>query len=86
MGADGQPADGYPHNPNGAELHCAGLTNKTGQVFGLMPHPEAYLSLYNHPKWGQLLRQDQQRTEEGEGLKIFTNIVAHIQQEKAVKS
>ena len=86
VGADGQPADGYPHNPNGAELHCAGLTNKTGQVFGLMPHPEAYLSLYNHPNWGQLLRQDQQRTEEGEGLKIFTNIVAHIQQEKAVKS
>lgn len=84
--AAGNPASGYPQNPNGAELNCAGLTNSTGQVFGLMPHPEAYLSLYNHPNWGQLLRQDAQRTEEGEGLKIFTNIVTHIRQKKAAKS
>ncbi|OWY22208.1 phosphoribosylformylglycinamidine synthase subunit PurQ [Sphingobacteriales bacterium UPWRP_1] len=74
----GNPTDVYPMNPNGAELNCAGLTNPTGQVFGLMPHPEAYLSLYNHPNWGQKKRQNPRISEEGEGLAIFKNIVHHI--------
>ncbi|MBK6612115.1 MAG: phosphoribosylformylglycinamidine synthase subunit PurQ [Sphingobacteriales bacterium] len=68
----------YPLNPNGAELNCAGLCSPNGQVFGLMPHPEAFLSFYNHPNWGQLKRQNPNHTEDGEGLQIFRNIVAHI--------
>lgn len=27
-------------NPNGADLHAAGVINAAGNVFGLMPHPE----------------------------------------------
>ena len=76
--ADGSPASEYPQNPNGAELDCAGLCDPTGQVFGLMPHPEAFLSLYNHPNWGQLKRQNPTISEEGMGLKIFRNIVEHV--------
>ncbi len=68
----------YPLNPNGAELNCAGLTDKTGQIFGLMPHPEAFLSLYNHPDWARLKRVFPQISEKGAGLKIFNNIVEHI--------
>ncbi len=30
----------YPHNPNGSMKDIAGITNKTGNVIGLMPHPE----------------------------------------------
>ncbi|OWY25544.1 phosphoribosylformylglycinamidine synthase subunit PurQ [Sphingobacteriales bacterium UPWRP_1] len=78
----GNPTDEYPKNPNGAELNCAGLTNPSGQVFGLMPHPEAYLSLYNHPNWGQMKRQNRHISEEGEGLAIFKNIVQHIHRTK----
>ncbi|WP_258048941.1 phosphoribosylformylglycinamidine synthase subunit PurQ [Hymenobacter sp. NBH84] len=70
----------YPHNPNGADLNCAGLTDTTGQVFGLMPHPEAFLSLYNHPEWTRRKRQDPTLSEEGDGLRIFRNIVEHVQQ------
>lgn len=76
--ADGTPSSEYPINPNGAELNCAGLCDSTGQVFGLMPHPEAFLSLYNHPNWGNIKRHNADVPEEGLGLKIFKNIVEHV--------
>ncbi|MCB2406775.1 phosphoribosylformylglycinamidine synthase subunit PurQ [Hymenobacter lucidus] len=79
---DGSPTDVYPHNPNGADLNCAGLTDTTGQVFGLMPHPEAFLSLYNHPDWARRKRQNPNLSEEGDGLKLFRNIVEHVQSQR----
>lgn len=82
----GEETDIYPLNPNGAALNCAGLTSKNGQVFGLMPHPEAYLSIYNHPNWGQMLRQNPDLAKEGEGLQIFKNIVEYIQQKETAKN
>ena len=30
----------YLENPNGSIKNIAGICNKTGRVFGLMPHPE----------------------------------------------
>jgi phosphoribosylformylglycinamidine synthase subunit PurQ / glutaminase len=80
--ADGTITGAYPANPNGADLNCAGLTNLTGQVLGLMPHPEAYLSLYNNPDWGQIKRRNPEVSEDGEGLKIFENIVEHVMDKK----
>ncbi len=73
--AQGNPTAEYPQNPNGSELNCAGLTDPSGQVFGLMPHPEAYLALYNHPNWGQMKRQHPDISEAGEGLMLFKNII-----------
>ncbi|SHJ66457.1 phosphoribosylformylglycinamidine synthase I [Hymenobacter daecheongensis DSM 21074] len=75
---DGAPTDAYPFNPNGADLNCAGLTDTTGRVFGLMPHPEAFLSLYNHPDWARRKRADAGLSEEGDGLRLFRNIVEHV--------
>lgn len=80
---DGSPTDVYPHNPNGADLNCAGLTDTTGQVFGLMPHPEAFLSLYNHPDWARRKRQNPGLSEEGDGLRLFRNIVEHVQSQRS---
>jgi phosphoribosylformylglycinamidine (FGAM) synthase-like amidotransferase family enzyme len=77
----GHITDKYPFNPNGSELNCAALTDRTGQILGLMPHPEAHLSLYNHPNWRQLKRQNPHISEEGDGLRLFQNIVRHIAQE-----
>ena len=34
---------GYPLNPNGSEYNIAGICDETGRIFGLMPHPEAFL-------------------------------------------
>jgi phosphoribosylformylglycinamidine (FGAM) synthase-like amidotransferase family enzyme len=76
---EGEPTGDYPANPNGADLHCAALTDSSGQVLGMMPHPEAFLSLYNHPDWPALRRKDPSISEEGAGLLIFRNLVEHIQ-------
>jgi len=41
----------YPDNPNGSVHGIAGITDRTGRIFGLMPHPEAFLFRENHPEW-----------------------------------
>lgn len=40
-----------PRNPNGSEDSIAGLCNKAGNVIGLMPHPERFVTKYQHPNW-----------------------------------
>ena len=45
------PTQEYPYNPNGSPLGAAGLTDPSGRIFGLMPHPEAFNHPTNHPGW-----------------------------------
>ncbi len=68
----------YIGNPNGSELDCAGLCDPSGQVFGLMPHPEAFLSFYNHPDWNKKKILNPAHSEDGEGMQIFKNIIKEI--------
>jgi phosphoribosylformylglycinamidine synthase I len=75
--AAGQPTQEYPHNPNGSLNAIAGLCDPTGRVFGLMPHPEAYLFPENHPQW-EMQRDRGQLPERGLGLKLFENAVAYL--------
>jgi len=76
--ADGLPAIDFPANPNGAALSCAGLCDPTGRVLGLMPHPEAYLSLYNHYDWPRKRRENPDASEDGEGIRLFRALVATV--------
>ncbi len=72
---DGSPAEGvYPVNPNGSVDDVAGICDPTGRIFGLMPHPEAYLEGTNHPRWTREGLKD-----EGDGLRIFQNAVAYAE-------
>ena len=57
-------------NPNGSDLNIAGITDRTGRILGLMPHPEAFMYPENHPKWTR------KQISDGAGLKIFRNGVA----------
>jgi phosphoribosylformylglycinamidine synthase subunit PurQ / glutaminase len=41
----------YPENPNGSLLAIAGICDRTGRILGLMPHPEAFINPYQHPRW-----------------------------------
>ncbi len=41
----------YPENPNGSEDRIAGLCDPSGQVLGLMPHPERHVISLQHPEW-----------------------------------
>ncbi len=68
----------YPENPNGAEFSIAGLTDPTGQIFGLMPHPEAFLSFYNHPDWAKIKRNGKEIKRENTGQAIFDNIINEL--------
>ncbi len=46
----GMPS-GYPFNPNGSLNDIAGITDKTGKVLGLMPHPERFMFKHQWPYW-----------------------------------
>ena len=70
----GDHSAAYPWNPNGSAGNIAGITNLTGTVFGLMPHPERYVSPLQHPRWTRRRVENDVPTE-GEGLKIFRNAV-----------
>lgn len=48
---NGKPTQNYPQNPNGATNAIAGITDPTGHILGLMPHPEKIVELTQHPNW-----------------------------------
>jgi phosphoribosylformylglycinamidine synthase subunit PurQ / glutaminase len=62
-----------PHNPNGSTANIAGLSDVTGRVLGLMPHPERFLFATQHPQWTR-----HRLTGEGAGAKIFRNAVQYF--------
>lgn len=66
----------HPFNPNGSPLGIAGLTDPSGQVLGLMPHPEAFHHVTNHPGWtrGEL---------DPPGTLLFVNAVNHLKSRAA---
>ncbi len=70
---DGETADEYPFNPNGSVLSAAGICDETGRIFGLMPHPEAFVHFTHHPRWTR-----ERLPEEGEGLKIFRKAFEYV--------
>lgn len=62
---------GYPDNPNGSVENIAGICDKTGRIFGLMPHPERHICPAQHPRKDKLKK-------EADGLQIFKNGVNFI--------
>lgn len=65
----------YPVNPNGSVDSIAGLTDSTGRVLGLMPHPERYVRPTQHPHWTRL----KDRTD-SDGMTIFNNAVKYVRE------
>ena len=63
---------GYPYNPNGSQLNIAGICDRTGRVFGMMPHPEAFNIVQNCPYWTTGL------IKEAQGLRIFRNAADYL--------
>jgi phosphoribosylformylglycinamidine synthase len=60
----------YINNPNGSEESIAGICNPGGNILGMMPHPERFLTKYTHPRWTR-----ETLPLEGDGLIIFKNAV-----------
>lgn len=74
LDGDGKPARSYPGNPNGSWNAVAGITDKSGLVFGLMPHPEVAIHGVQSP--------DPAGADERGGftpcLQLFRNIVDYL--------
>lgn len=68
-----QPTMTYPLNPNGSPAGIAGICDPSGRLFGLMPHPEAFLHRTNHPRWTR-----EELPEEGQGVALFRNGIEFI--------
>ncbi|MBI2836446.1 MAG: phosphoribosylformylglycinamidine synthase I [Chloroflexi bacterium] len=66
----GNTQAGYPWNPAGSMNNIAGICDKSGRVFGLMPHPERHLRGTQHPQWTRLGAKKY-----GDGFQVFRNAV-----------
>ena len=65
---------GYPWNPNGSISNIAGICNHSGNVFGMMPHPERSFFRYQHPDWTKKgLDKDF-----GDGRAVFESVLDYI--------
>ena len=71
---DGNFGD-FPVNPNGSMDSIAGLTDSTGRVLGLMPHPERFVRRTQHPHWTRL-----EDTLKADGITIFDNAVKYVRE------
>ncbi|OGS41541.1 MAG: phosphoribosylformylglycinamidine synthase subunit PurQ [Euryarchaeota archaeon RBG_16_62_10] len=63
---------GYPWCPNGATDNIAGICNRDGNVFGLMPHPERVFFRYTHPDWTRSADGP------GDGRAVFESVLDYV--------
>lgn len=62
----------YPQNPNGSLNAIAGITDTTGRILGLMPHPERFVKIEQHPNWRRM------KIDKPQGLPIFKNMISYV--------
>lgn len=76
----------FPENPNGSICDIAGICDPTGRIFGLMPHPEGFLNITNHPQWTlqkETLKRQGQKPDFSAitlGVRLLQNGVAYIRE------
>lgn len=75
LSVQGQIPLRYKEDINGSYARIAGVCDPTGLVFGLMPHPEAAVSLLQHPLAG---RKEGAKDAPGLGLQFFKNCVQYL--------
>lgn len=74
VGEDGQKTQEYPQNPNGSLNAIAGVTDPSGRILGLMPHPEKFIDITQHPNWRR------QKFTKPHGAIIFENLIKFAKQ------
>jgi phosphoribosylformylglycinamidine synthase len=71
--ASGEATEAWPANPNGSPDGIAGVCDPSGRLFGLMPHPDAFLFPFQHPQYFRRRARGEELPAEGGGLAIFRN-------------
>ena len=80
---DGSVANGeFPYNPNGSIADIAGMTDESGRVLALMPHPERGMFTWQRDDYHELKdradRENHPLPDEADGLKIFRNAATYF--------
>lgn len=70
----GNPTQEFDANPNGSLNAIAGITDPSGRILGLMPHPERFVRVTQHPNWRR------QNITEPQGLPLFKGMVDYARQ------
>lgn len=71
----GNPTERYPQNPNGAPLGMAGLTDHSGRVLGVMPHPDRSYLPTHMPDWRRTQLARGELPLDGDGMIVFREMV-----------
>ena len=75
-GHDGVP---YPLNPSGAPGGISGITNRDGNVLGLMPHPERSFWRWQHADWTRTGGLKKNAPQEGDGHAVLEGVVRYAE-------
>ncbi len=71
-----------PANPNGSLDDIAGITDESGKILGMMPHPERAIDFTHLPHWTLLkekyTRAGREIPDEASGIMIFKNGVNYF--------
>lgn len=71
----GKPTQIYPSNPNGSINAIAGICDPSGRILGLMPHPEKFVDITQHPNWRRF-----DKSRKPDGALIFENMIRFAKQ------
>lgn len=81
---NGSPANGaFPYNPNGSMDDIAAITDESGKVLAIMPHPERGMFTWQRDDF-DVLKDTAQREgldlpENADGIRVFQNAAAYFQ-------
>lgn len=80
---DGKAANGeYPFNPNGSTDDIAGITDPSGRVLTLMPHPERGMFTWQRDDYTRLKdkarREGQALPDDTDGITLFRNAARYF--------
>lgn len=81
---DGSPANGeFPFNPNGSMDDIAALTDQSGKVLAIMPHPERGMFTWQRDDF-DVLKDTAQREgielpENADGIRLFQNAAQYFE-------
>ena len=71
-----------PANPNGSLENIAAITDASGLVLGMMPHPERAIDFTHRPDWTllreQYRREGKEMPNRGPSIQIFKNAIEYF--------
>lgn len=87
VNADGTPANGvFPANPNGSQADIAAMTDASGKVLAIMPHPERGMFTWQRDDYTELKDAAQRAREDlpeaADGLQLFANAAEYFEVKK----